>query len=265
MARRAPRMSAQAEAAGHVRLAVLLGLAGALASACVFPYLLAITPGLEEKLRRAAIPIGYVVAGQSAQGGVMLGLLSWAGLRLGAPLGLDAPLLRRLVYRQPVPAGYKRFGFAIALGIAAAVAVAALDVLLRPYLPERLTASPPGAGRLAGFLAAFYGSIAEEIEMRLFAMSAIAWVAWRLARRPAAVPAAIYWIAIVAAALLFGAGHLPLALRIWGPDAVTIARIVALDALPGVAFGWLFWKWGLEQAMVAHFAADLVLRVVFAG
>jgi hypothetical protein len=31
----------------------------------------------------------------------------------------------------------------------------------------------------------------------------------------------------------------------------------------GIAFGWLFWKWGLESAVVAHFTADVVLHVIF--
>ena len=35
-----------------------------------------------------------------------------------------------------------------------------------------------------------------------------------------------------------------------------------LLAAVGLAFGWLFWRHGLEFAMLAHFCADLVLHVV---
>ena len=42
---------------------------------------------------------------------------------------------------------------------------------------------------------------------------------------------------------------------------LSIGRIILLNALVGLPFGWLFWKYGLEHAMVAHFSADLVLHV----
>ena len=31
---------------------------------------------------------------------------------------------------------------------------------------------------------------------------------------------------------------------------------------PAVVFGWLYWKRGLEMAIVAHFGADIVLHVI---
>ena len=40
-----------------------------------------------------------------------------------------------------------------------------------------------------------------------------------------------------------------------------IGRIVLLNALVGLATGALFWKYGLEHAMLAHFCTDLVLHV----
>jgi membrane protease YdiL (CAAX protease family) len=41
-----------------------------------------------------------------------------------------------------------------------------------------------------------------------------------------------------------------------------IARALILNGIPGIAFGWLYWRRGLEAAMVAHFSADLVLHVL---
>ena len=67
---------------------------------------------------------------------------------------------------------------------------------------------------------------------------------------------------ILGAALLFGAGHLPAAAQVWPLDAIVVARVLLLNALAGVVFGWLYWKRGLEVAMLAHFSADLVLHVV---
>jgi hypothetical protein len=39
-----------------------------------------------------------------------------------------------------------------------------------------------------------------------------------------------------------------------------IVRTIVLNALLGIPFGWLYWRWGLEYAMLAHFCADLVLH-----
>jgi membrane protease YdiL (CAAX protease family) len=73
--------------------------------------------------------------------------------------------------------------------------------------------------------------------------------------------ASVYWAAIVLAALIFGILHLPAVAQTTALTKVVVLRTVMLNALAGIAFGWLFWRRGLEQAMVSHFSADLVLHV----
>ena len=112
---------------------------------------------------------------------------------------------------------------------------------------------------LKGLLASPYGAIAEEVELRVFAMGLFAWLLSRLAGKQAKP-----WVmiaAIVLAALVFGAGHLPMAAKLVPLTAGVVARVVAYNALAGLVFGWLYWKRGLEHAMLAHFSADLVLHV----
>ena len=67
------------------------------------------------------------------------------------------------------------------------------------------------------------------------------------------------------AAVVFGLGHLPATAALLPLTPAVIARAVVLNGIPGVVFGWLFWRRGLEAAMVAHFGADLVLHVLFGG
>jgi len=43
--------------------------------------------------------------------------------------------------------------------------------------------------------------------------------------------------------------------------ALYVSRIIVLN-LSGVVFGWLYWKRGLENAMMAHFSTDIVLHVI---
>mgnify|MGYP000600236967 CR=1 FL=1 len=63
-------------------------------------------------------------------------------------------------------------------------------------------------------------------------------------------------------ALLFGAGHLPAAAGVWPLDGVVVARTVLANAVPGLVFGALFARHGIECAIAAHFLADLGLHVV---
>ena len=111
-----------------------------------------------------------------------------------------------------------------------------------------------------GLLASFYGGIAEELQLRLFLMTLMLWVVARVRRR---MPGnAAFHVAIVLAAVLFGVGHLPAAAQIWGLDAIVVLRTVVLNALVGCVCGWLYWRRGLEMAMLAHFSADIVLHVL---
>ena len=43
-----------------------------------------------------------------------------------------------------------------------------------------------------------------------------------------------------------------------------LSTTVTLNGLLGIAFGWLYQRYGLEAAMVSHFSADIVLHVLAA-
>ena len=87
----------------HARLATFWTVAGVLGTLAVFPYALAINPALV-----AQLPLPALVAAQNAQTGILLLLLSWVGLRLGQPIGLDSLFARALVGRKKLPAVSRR-------------------------------------------------------------------------------------------------------------------------------------------------------------
>jgi hypothetical protein len=241
-----------------LKLALLLGALSALATALLFPYLMLATP---DALAKARLPLSALVTLQAAQAGVLLGILAFCGLRMGHAVGLGAPWLRALLFHRPRPR--PPWLRALAAGLAAGIAIVALDAAFAAHMPALLHARPPVAAQanaLAGFLASFYGGIAEEVQLRLFLMTLVAWALTRLGRSP--LTPVLAWVAIVIAALAFGAGHLPAAAQVWPLDAVVIVRTVLLNGVGGLVFGWLFWKHGLAPAMLAHFGADLVLHVL---
>ena len=233
----------------NFRIALLLAVAGTIAVLLLMPYLFAVMPQLAAKI---PLPLRAFAVVQSLQVGVLLLLLGWTGLRLGYAYGLDAPLLRNRLHAGPRRTVSSRWATSIALGIAVGVVV----VLLAHAL--MLTSSEPTWWK--GLLASFYGGIVEEALLRLFMVSLLVWLGARLLR--VATPGAgTYWTAIVLAAIIFGVGHLPAQAQTTALTTTAVLRTIGLNALGGIAFGWLFWRRGLEHAMLAHFSADLVLHV----
>ena len=73
----------------------------------------------------------------------------------------------------------------------------------------------------------------------------------------------IVLVANVLAALAFAAIHLPQAKAFYGLSTLMVLVVMIGNGVPGVLFGWLFRRFGLIAAMVAHFgAADVVLHVI---
>jgi membrane protease YdiL (CAAX protease family) len=244
----------------HLRTAVVLGLMGAISVPLVFPYLLAVMPSISAKQAAASVSLSWVIAAQTAQAFVVLTLLSWIGLRVGAPLGLGAPLIRWLVdasFQERIRP--RRWLVAATIGVSAGIVIVLLDLVLKPMLPPPLHEVPGSVERWKGFMACFYGGVTEELLMRLFVMTLLVWAMARAMRRRTN---ASYVLAIALSALIFGAGHLPLALQIWGNGFVNVSRTLVLNAIAGAVFGWMYWRYGLEHAMLAHLSADIVLHVV---
>ncbi len=246
----------------HASLAVFWTILGVLASIAVIPYLLEINSSL---LEQVPVPLPVLVLIQSIQTAIFLLIGSYVGLRLGASIGLDSPIARAAVYRQSLPKQYpKTIVATIGTGFFAGLLVIGLDTLFQPFLPVVNQGVVPTIARWKGFLASFYGAITEELLVRLFLMTFIAWIIWKvLLRGKSNSPPSLFWTAVVIAAILFGVGHLPAASLIWTLTPIVVLRTILLNAIPGITFGFLYWKQGLEYAMLAHFCADIVLHVVW--
>lgn len=240
--------------------------AGLLGVIAVLPYALALQ-GIS--LARASLiwPVSpyLVLAIQVAQNGVLLAAAVGLGLLLAARVGLGAPLVEAWLEGRPVDRRplWRLLLLAASCGVVAAVIVIALDLLV--FAP-RMPVAGAGAGYPSawqGLLASFYGGISEELLLRLFGMSLLAWGVGLLWREAPGRPAAgAFWVANLAAALLFGLGHLPATAGLVPLTGVVVVRAVVLNGIPGLVFGHLYWRRGLEAAMAAHFSADVVLHVL---
>jgi membrane protease YdiL (CAAX protease family) len=87
------------------------------------------------------------------------------------------------------------------------------------------------------------------------------WAAWRLFQKRQGKPQTVYFIgAIMVSSVIFGLRHLPFAFALV-PDAsvALILYVIVSNFIFGSIAGYLYWKKGLESAMIAHMLAHVVM------
>lgn len=242
----------------------------------IVPYSLALqsATAIEAVAAKAGLPVAALLAIQVGQNLILFGVAIWVGLSFAKTVGLGLPILEAKLRGEPVGDKIRSIlTISIALGVIAALLIIALDVFvfqpaLKATIPSAAAAFASPAAKPAawkGFLASFYGGIDEEILLRLCVMSFLVWVGRFVGKTADGKPTpAVFWAANVVAAVLFGLGHLPATSLLLPLTPLVVLRAIVLNGLGGVAFGWLYWKRGLESAMLSHFSADLVLHVLFA-
>ena len=109
-----------------------------------------------------------------------------------------------------------------------------------------------------------YGGVIEEVMLRLFMMSLIAFLLHKIFGKKTEKPStAILVVANVIAALLFAAGHLPTTLMMLGNSPMILFRCFLLNGSFGLLFGWLYRKYGLRYSMIAHGGCHVVSKLIW--
>lgn len=245
----------------RIKLVMVLAVLSAIGIIAIIPYELTIMQGqpLPEGLSSTV-----VIAINSTVQMLYVFVLILFGLRMQSRTGLGVPLLEGIVYNKSRPQFSKTWLInGIAVAAIGSIIIVLLDLFIFSPMIHTSVEQVPSPTWWQGLLASFYGGITEEVMLRLFGMTFIVWILARVTgRRKTDIPASFYYVAIVLTALLFGLGHLPATAQIFGElSAVLVVRALVLNGLLGLWFGFLYWKRGLEYAICAHFAADIVLHV----
>ncbi len=243
----------------------ILLIAAVLSSLAVLPYALVLQPGIQTD-------ISTLIIQQIIQGGAIFAVMIFLGMILMKRIGLSTPIFDLVTKGESASEILRRIlPISIVLGVAVGLVIIGLDFAFRPILLNELgdkadllkQGMQPAAWK--GFLASFSGGIGEEIQLRLFLMSLLAWFGSFISRTSEGKPTpAVFWIANILAAIIFGLGHLPAMATILPLTLLVVIRTVMLNMIGGITFGWLYQTRGLESAMVAHFSADVVLHVLLA-
>lgn len=184
-------------------------------------------------------PISFVIGGVSGAALIWLGFVAASRCRT-LPAGAKANPARLVLLA--IAAG-------VAMGLAnlaANWAIAASDPALRTLLADRIATVPLPR-------AVFAAPVVEEVAMRLFLLSALTWVIFRVTRRVGLA----FALALAGSAFLFATLHLD---RPMPADPVLAnyyrVALLAKYTLIGAPLGVIFWRWGLPFAILCHAATN---------
>ena len=110
--------------------------------------------------------------------------------------------------------------------------------------------------------AVVYGGVIEEVMLRLFFMSLLAFLLQKLFRKGSGTTGLLIAANLIAA-LLFAAAHLPATALLMGLTPMIVFRCFLLNGGLGLLFGWLYRKFGLRYAMLAHAGCHVVSKLIW--
>ena len=236
---------------------VFFTLAGIIGGFCAGLYLLDSYPPeiVQEITAQGLTPFlaGVVSAYQAAGYGLVLGAL---GIVLAKKIGL---------WKDETKFEKKPLLAAVIITIIGGVGIILPDLLyFGNYIPavrESYLAKPTFVFILG---AVIYGGVIEEVMLRLFLMSLIAFLLRRIFGKDKDKPA--IWMLVTAnvlSALLFAAGHLPTTYMLMGITPMILIRCFLLNGTFGLLFGWLYRKHGLRYAMISHAGCHVISKAIW--
>ncbi len=210
-----------------------------------------------EALVEVPLSLPALIALSLFQSGIFLAVVIFFGMKLSAKTGFKTPFIDQVINRQPLEKAGKLLKVGIVSGVIVATLILSLESLFKVFIPALdVIATPP---LWQGLLASFYGAFTEELIVRYFLMSLLVWILFKIFKSNSLH---LVYTAIISTALIFGLLHLPAMATMVDLTPLITLRTIALNAIGGIVFGYLYWKHGLEYAMTSHFVADILLQSI---
>ena len=204
----------------------------------------------------AGMPVAVLMLLTLIQPSIILIITVAIGCLTAPKVGLVSLIYEKAAYGKAVLGQLnQQYRLAIFICLLFALAVVLLDLAFMPFMGEGFQALNEQEANLLSQLGLglLYGGITEELMLRWGLMSLLVWVGWKVINRSSLRPSpGVVWASIIIAAILFGLGHLPALAAVVPLTVIIVIRTVFLNAIGGIAFGWLFWRYSLEAAMIAH-------------
>jgi len=183
-------------------------------------------------------------------------LMIGIAMNLGRRTGLGAPFLEGVFARSESLQWLRRV---VLLSFAAAVVSGLL--ISAPALFVRDAAVEPDQfiAPWKYLLASIDAGIQEELFYRFFLMTLLVWLGSLIWKEEDGRPSGkVFWIAIALSGVAFGWAHIDDMIGSFGGHAGSQAMALRMlwTSLFGFVAGWLYWRFGLESAMLWHFLTD---------
>jgi membrane protease YdiL (CAAX protease family) len=211
------------------------------------------------------LPFPVILTLSALQLTIVSFIFAFIGIKIARKAGFSIPVLDALLKKENIRFEKSGVVLAIVFGIITAFMLVGADRFYYQYEIETIGKSEPQFSIIGLLAGVFYGGIFEEVLMRLFFMSLFIWMFMKIFRKKSnTLSDGFYWIAIILAAALFAAGHLPATEIMFGElNSTIIIRSFLLNGIGGIFFGYLYWKKGFEYAVMSHMFAHLSLQLVF--
>jgi membrane protease YdiL (CAAX protease family) len=197
------------------------------------------------------------------QPAVILAVAVLVGVALASKVGLSSPLAEAAVNGKNVISALKpQIVPGIIGGLAGGLAIVLTGLLSKTFLSPEVISRMAEWGQLLPIpTRLLYGGITEELLLRWGLMTFLVWAGWRLFQKGQNKPKSVYFVvAILISSIVFGLGHLPIAFLLFPQiTAALIVFVIVANSLFGFIAGYLYWKKGLESAMIAHMLAHIVM------
>lgn len=181
-------------------------------------------------------------------------------------VGLKSAIIHPIAREKSKSEWIKGTKLAIILGSIVGVVLKGVNYLTQPYLPDSLIEtlqlySPYSALHFINAL--LYGGILEELLARFGVMSLLVFIFWKLFNRKSAKPSNwVFILAIFVSTLFFALGHYGPTARATEMTALIWLQMILLNGLPGLVYGWIYWKHNLELAMLAHMFTHIGMNLL---
>jgi hypothetical protein len=186
------------------------------------------------------------------------------GLFVAHKIGLGAPTIRALVSgHSSTYSLIHTVLYPVIAGLVIGLVMTTIDLAYLPHWPKPILDAAKNTSLTENFYACFYGGFNEEYLTRLFGLSIVAWLLSHAGHHTSTTPTTwVMWTSIIVMALLFAIGHLPALKGLVGKvSGLMLSRTLILNIPLGIVCGWLYWKYGIETAIIAHFTSDVIYHV----
>lgn len=190
---------------------------------------------------------------------IMVFVMAISGSAISTKTGLNAPVFDALLAGKPI--GHLILQHLFAVFVIAVITSAVFFLFYYRIFAPRLQTSTLNAMKLLRKClrldgAVLYGGIVEEVVARWGFMNLIAYFAALFA---GGLSDNTMYLSMILSALFFSLGHIPTYFAAGCEKTRFFAfSLLCLHIIPSIAFGYVFWQFGLMAAMIAHMIFHII-------